>query len=219
MDMEKHLCALFDLDGVIVDTAKYHFLAWKKIAKNIGCDLTHQDNEKLKGVSRSDSLRIILNIANITITPEDFEYYLIQKNNDYLVLIQSISPSDILPGISEALSFLKERGLKIGLGSASKNAKIILDKLQLTNYFEAIIDGNLVENGKPDPEVFLKGSTALKVSPERCIVFEDAVAGISAAKAAGMTSIALGDKKTFSNADFCYPDFVSLNKKILSTLF
>ena len=144
MNKKKHLCALFDLDGVIVDTAKYHFLAWKKIAKNIGYDLTHEDNEKLKGVSRQDSLNIILDLANVTIDLEVFNHFLIQKNDDYLLLIQSISPNDILPGIFKALTFLKDREIKIGLGSASKNAKIILQKLQLMDYFEVIIDGNIV---------------------------------------------------------------------------
>ena len=219
MNKKKHLCALFDLDGVIVDTAKYHFLAWKKIAKNIGYDLTHKDNEQLKGISRQDSLNIILDLANVTINLEVFNHYLIQKNNDYLILIQSISPNDILPGILEALTFLKERGIKIGLGSASKNAKIILQKLQLMDYFEVIIDGNMVIKGKPDPEVFLKGSTALNVPNDRCIVFEDAFAGIIAAKKAGMTAIALGDKKFFSNADFCFSNFTLLNIKVLSNLF
>jgi beta-phosphoglucomutase len=219
MNKKKHLCALFDLDGVIVDTAKFHFLAWKKIAKNIGYELTHEDNEHLKGVSRQDSLNIILDLANVTINLEVFNHYLIQKNNDYLILIQSISPNDILPGILEALTFLKERGIKIGLGSASKNAKIILQKLQLMDYFEVIIDGNIVIKGKPDPEVFLKGSTALNVPNDRCIVFEDAFAGIIAAKKAGMTAIALGDKKFFSNADFCFSNFTQLNIKVLSNLF
>ena len=219
MNKKKHLCALFDLDGVIVDTAKYHFLAWKKIAKNIGYDLTHEDNEQLKGVSRQDSLNIILDLANVTIDLEVFNHFLIQKNDDYLLLIQSISPNDILPGIFEALTFLKDREIKIGLGSASKNAKIILQKLQLMDYFEVIIDGNIVIKGKPDPEVFLKGCNALNVPNDRCIVFEDAFAGIIAAKKAGMTAIALGDEKFFSNADFCYSDFTQLNVKVLSNLF
>ena len=215
MNKKKHLCALFDLDGVIVDTAKFHFLAWKKIAKNIGYELTHEDNEQLKGVSRQDSLNIILDLANVTINLEVFNHYLIQKNNDYLILIQSISPNDILPGILEALTFLKERGIKIGLGSASKNAKIILQKLQLMDYFEVIIDGNTVIKGKPDPEVFLKGCSALNVPKDRCIVFEDAFAGILAAKEAGMTAVALGDKNFFSNADFCFSYFKQLKIKVL----
>jgi len=219
MNKKKHLCALFDLDGVIVDTAKFHFLAWKKIAKNIGYELTHEDNEHLKGVSRQDSLNIILDLANVTIDLEVFNHYLLQKNNDYLLLIQSLSPNDILPGISEALTFLKERRIKIGLGSASRNAKIILQKLQLMDYFEVIIDGNIVIKGKPDPEVFLKGCSALNIPKDRCIVFEDAFAGILAAKEAGMTAVALGDKKFFSNADFCFSDFTQLNIKVLSNLF
>ena len=170
-------------------------------------------------MSRQDSLNIILDLANVTIDLEVFNHFLIQKNDDYLLLIQSISPNDILPGIFEALTFLKDREIKIGLGSSSKNAKIILQKLQLMDYFEVIIDGNIVIKGKPDPEVFLKGCNALNVPNDRCIVFEDAFAGIIAAKKAGMTAIALGDEKFFSNADFCYSDFTQLNVKVLSIFF
>ena len=218
MNKKKHLCALFDLDGVIVDTAKFHFLAWKKIAKNIGYELTHEDNEQLKGVSRQDSLNIILDLANITIDLEVFNHYLIQKNNDYLLLIQSISPNDILPGISEALIFLKERGIKIGLGSASKNAKIILQKLQLMDYFEVIIDGNIVIKGKPDPEVFLKGCSALNVPKDRCIVFEDAVAGVEAANAAKMISIGIGDEKVLFEAQLNFNDFTEISNDFIKDL-
>ena len=205
--MEKHQCALFDLDGVVVNTAQYHYLAWKNIAHLVGYDLTFQDNEQLKGVSRPDSLRVILKMAQTSISQDEFDRFLIQKNEDYLVLVQALKTTDILPGISDGLVFLKDKGIKIGLGSASKNALLILEKLNLTSYFDVIIDGNQVKKGKPHPEVFLKGSTALNVKPKACVVFEDASAGIEAAKAAGMTAIALGEPNEFKGADFCFPHF------------
>ena len=169
--MKKHDCALFDLDGVIVDTAKFHFLAWKKIASIFNYDLTSNDNEQLKGVSRSDSLQIILKMANTVIEPSKFEKYLAQKNLDYLDFIQDLGPKDILPGIFETLIFLNKRKVKIGLGSASKNAEVILNKLGLTSFFEIVIDGNKLNKSKPHPEVFLRGSSALGVAPEKCWFF------------------------------------------------
>jgi len=217
--LNKHSCALFDLDGVIVDTAQYHFLAWKKIAAQCGYELTVQDNEQLKGVSRPDSLNRILEMAGTSLNETTFESYLQQKNTNYLELIQGVTPDDILPGVQAALNFLKVNKVKIGLGSASKNALIILEKLQITSFFEAIIDGNSVQHGKPQPEVFLKGSNALGVAAEACVVFEDSQAGIDAAKAAGMTAVALGDAELFENKDYCYPDFEALDEVVLQTLF
>jgi beta-phosphoglucomutase len=217
--LKKHRCALFDLDGVIVDTAKYHFLAWKKIAAQCGYELTLQDNEQLKGVSRPDSLNRILEMAGTRLDETTFESYLHQKNKDYLQLIQEVTPEDILPGVQAALNFLKLNKVKIGLGSASKNALIILEKLQITSFFEVIIDGNSVQQGKPHPEVFLKGSNALGEAAEACVVFEDSQAGIDAAKAGGMTAVALGDAKLFKNKDYCYSDFEALDKVVLQTLF
>ena len=217
--MEKHQCALFDLDGVVVNTAQYHYLAWKNIAHLVGYDLTFQDNEQLKGVSRPDSLRVILKMAQTSISQDEFDRFLIQKNEDYLVLVQALKTTDILPGISEGLVFLKDKGIKIGLGSASKNALLILEKLNLTSYFDVIIDGNQVKKGKPHPEVFLKGSTALNVKPKACVVFEDASAGIEAAKAARMTAIALGEPNEFKGADFCFSHFNAIGISTLEKLF
>ena len=217
--LKKHRCALFDLDGVIVDTAKCHFLAWKKIAAQCGYELTLPDNEQLKGVSRPDSLNRILEMAGTRLDETTFESYLHQKNKDYLQLIQEVTPEDILPGVQAALNFLKVNKVKIGLGSASKNALIILEKLQITSFFEVIIDGNSVQQGKPHPEVFLKGSNALGEAAEACVVFEDSQAGIDAAKAGGMTAVALGDKKLFKNMDYCYPNFEALDEAVLQTLF
>ena len=137
---KKHLCALFDLDGVIVDTAKYHYLAWKKIAAEFDYELTEADNEQLKGVSRSDSLNRILEMAGKSLDEDSFNQFLHQKNKDYLIFIQEVKKDNILPGVKHALDFLKENKIKIGLGSASKNAQIILEKLEITSYFETVVD-------------------------------------------------------------------------------
>jgi len=217
--MKKHLCALFDLDGVIVDTAKYHFLAWKSIASKIGYDLTNKDNEQLKGIGRADSLRQICKWAGVTLDPAKFNQFLIEKNEVYLSFIQNLGPSEMLPGIYDGLLLLTKKGVKIGLGSASKNANYILEKLELSPFFQVIIDGNQVEKGKPNPEVFLKGAAALNVAPNACVVFEDSAAGILAAKAAEMTAVALGQPNAFTGFDYCYPDFLPLSKKGIQQLF
>jgi len=217
--MKTHTSALFDLDGVIVDTAKYHFLAWKKIASNFGYELSKENNEKLKGVSRPKCLKIILELSNFDLNENSFSYYLNKKNEIYLEYIKNINSENLLPGISEALNYLKEKNIKIGIGSASKNAIFILEKLKLVQFFDVIIDGNQIVNSKPDPEVFLKGSKALGVLPETCVVFEDSDSGIQAAKAAKMTAIAIGTPEKFSNYDFCFTNFLKIVKSDLDNLF
>lgn len=209
---------IFDLDGVIVDTAKYHFLAWKKIANNLGIDFTHQHNELLKGVSRVRSLEIILELGNIQISEDNFEEILIQKNEDYLKYIDKMDASEILEGVLEKLNFIKNQGSKIVLGSASKNARPILEKTNLLHFFDAIIDGNDVSKAKPNPEVFLIGAAKTNSSPENCIVFEDSVAGIEAANRAGMTSIGIGDKAVLNHAKYVFKDFTEISNEFLSTL-
>ena len=215
----KHKLALFDLDGVIVDTAKYHFISWRKIAKCFNYELKTEDNQKLKGLSRADSLNQILNLANITLDPSSFKIHLEKKNQDYLNYVREITVDDILPGIIEALDFLNKRRIKIALGSASKNARLILDQLGITSFFKIVVDGNQVKKSKPHPEVFLKASEETGITPKKCIVFEDSQAGIIAAKAAGMTAVAIGDKNDFANYDFCYPNFSSINTTELEMLF
>ncbi len=217
--MKIHTCALFDLDGVIVDTAKYHFLAWKKIASNFGYELSKENNEKLKGVSRTECLNIILELSNFDLNENSLNYYLKKKNEIYLDYIKNINSKNILPGISKALNYLKEKNIKIGIGSASKNARFILEKLKLVPFFDVIIDGNQIVNSKPDPEVFLKGSKALGVLPENCVVFEDSDSGIRAAKAAKMTAIAIGTQEKFSNYDFCFINFLKIVESDLDKLF
>ena len=158
-------------------------------------------------------------MAQTTLDDSNIKRYLIQKNEDYLKYIKDINPQDILPGIFETLTILKEKKVKIGLGSASKNASIILDRLELTSFFDVIIDGNQVDKSKPHPEVFLRGSEALGVNPLQCVVFEDSSSGILAAKAAGMTAVAIGAYETFTKQDYCYPNFLPLVQRGLGELF
>lgn len=209
---------IFDLDGVIVDTAKYHFLAWKDLADHLGIDFTKKDNELLKGVSRIRSLEIILELGNTSIPKEEFERYLQEKNEDYLSYIRKMDESEILPGVMDCLQFLKEKEKKIVLGSASKNAKTILERVHLLEYFDEIVDGNAVTKAKPDPEVFLLGAQRTDSKPEECVVFEDAVAGIEAANAANMISIGIGSKEVLSEADYVFSGFTDFSKDFLINL-
>ena len=209
---------IFDLDGVIVDTAKYHFLAWQRLASQLGIDFTPEHNEQLKGVSRVRSLDIILELGNITASQEDKNKWLIQKNTEYLSYIDELDESEILPGVSSVLNYLKEYQQNIVLGSASKNARPILEKTGIIHYFDAIVDGNDVTNAKPDPEVFLQGAKKMNASPTNCIVFEDSVAGIQAANIAQMTSIGIGEKEVLHEAKFIFPNFTFIDTTFLDNL-
>lgn len=209
---------IFDLDGVIVDTAKYHYLAWKKLADSLGITFTHEDNELLKGVSRVRSLEIILGLGNVSASEEDKNRWLHQKNVDYLAYIEKMDENEILPDVVRVLDFLKDYGQKIVLGSASKNAKPILEKAKIINYFDAIVDGNDVTNAKPDPEVFLQGAKNADLPNEACIVFEDSLAGIQAANLANMISIGIGDASVLNEADFCFKDFTKMSNEFLLDL-
>jgi len=209
---------IFDLDGVIVDTAKYHFKAWKKLANGLGIDFTKSQNELLKGVSRAASLEKIVSWGNKTITPEEFKALMRKKNDDYLGYIEKMDADEILVDVPRVLNYLKDKEQGIALGSASKNAKLILEKVGLYHYFQVLVDGNEVEKGKPHPEVFLKGAAGLNLAPEACIVFEDSVAGIQAAKAASMYAIGIGDENVLSEADVVFPDFTKLTPAFLHQL-
>jgi len=187
---------LFDLDGVIVDTAVFHFQAWRRLAQKLGGDFTEEQNEQLKGVSRVDSLKKIIEWTGATVSEEEFQTLMVEKNEWYLELVQGLGPQDALPGALDFLQTAYDQGLKIALGSASKNAPMILEKLGITPLFTAIIDGNNVVNGKPHPEVFLKGAEALGLEPSECVVFEDSIAGVQAAKTGGMSSVGIGDAET-----------------------
>ncbi len=211
-------CFIFDLDGVIVDTAKYHYLAWQKIANQLGIEFTPEHNEQLKGVSRVRSLDIILALGNIEAKQEDKNTWLIQKNEDYLSYLVDMNEDEILPGVLPVLQFLKENNQKIVLGSASKNAKPILEKANIMSFFDAIVDGNDVTNAKPDPEVFLQGAKKVNFPPEKSIVFEDSVAGIQAANIGGMTSVGIGDDSILGEADFVFPDFTHIDLNFIENL-
>jgi beta-phosphoglucomutase len=209
---------IFDLDGVIVDTARYHFLAWEKIAKEIGIEFTHEHNELLKGVSRVRSLDIILELGKVEASQKQKNQWLIQKNEDYLTYLVDIDQSEILPGVMSVLEFLKSKNQPIALGSASKNARPILEKTGIISYFDLIIDGNDVTNAKPDPEVFLQAALKLGVSNENSIVFEDSVAGIQAANIATMTSIGIGDEAILNEAKHNFKDFTFIDEAFLNSL-
>jgi beta-phosphoglucomutase len=193
--------AIFDLDGVLVDTAKYHYLAWKRLAKELGFDFTELDNERLKGVSRLRSLEILLEVGKITMNEAQKENAATRKNTWYVEYLLTIDETALLPGAKNFLLRLKNNGIRIALGSASKNAPLILGRLNIADLFDAVIDGNAVSKAKPDPEVFLKGAAALGLAPEQCVVFEDALAGIEAAKNGGMKVIGVGKPELLPGAD------------------
>ena len=209
---------IFDLDGVIVDTAKYHFLAWKKIADQLDIHFTAANNELLKGVSRVKSLDIILQLGKKDASQEDKDKWLFQKNEDYLSQLVAIDSSEILPGVLKVIQFLKSNHVPIALGSASKNARPILEKTGILHYFDVIVDGNDVSNAKPDPEVFLIAAQLLDVKPENAIVFEDSVAGIQAANTATMTSIGIGEATTLYEAKHIFKDFTEIEISFIESL-
>lgn len=202
---------IFDLDGVLVDTTKYHFLSWKRLADEIGIDFTLEDNERLKGVSRMRSLEIILEIGGVTFD-QDVKADLAEKKNAwYREYIEKLDETELLNGSEDFLQTLKANGIKIALGSASKNAMLILTKLNILHYFDAVIDGTKVKNAKPDPEVFLLGAEAVRVNPEDCVVFEDAEAGIQAAKRAGMRVVGVGMSPALKDSDMQVVDLSEMS--------
>ncbi|NVM62407.1 beta-phosphoglucomutase [Mucilaginibacter sp. SG538B] len=192
---------IFDLDGVIVDTAVYHYKAWKRLANSLGFDFTEHQNEQLKGVSRVRSLQLILGWGGVTKTEAEQEQLATQKNTWYMEMVNQMKPEEILPGAKEFLTTCRAVGLKTALGSASKNSMTILEKIGITDMFDAVIDGNKVSKAKPDPEVFLAGAQALSVQPEECVVFEDAIAGVEAAIAGDMKVVGIGSPDVLKGAN------------------
>ncbi|WP_062289532.1 beta-phosphoglucomutase [Demequina phytophila] len=197
--------ALFDLDGVIVDTAVHHFAAWRRTAEELGFTLADEDDERLKGVGRMDALRIVLEIGGVEVDDATAARLAEQKNARYVDAIGGISPADMLPGAQALLEDLRSRGVPTGLGSASRNAPLILDRLGIADLFDAVIDGSTVTEAKPHPRVFLAGAEALGVAPAACVVFEDAIAGVQAANAAGMTAVGIGDPAVLTAAAAVIP--------------
>jgi beta-phosphoglucomutase len=202
--------AIFDLDGVIVDTAKYHYLAWRRLAAEYGFDFTEADNERLKGVSRTRSLEILLEIGGLTVDEKTKSQMAAQKNEWYVEYIRQMGTSEILPGVTEYLQGIRARGIKTALGSASKNVPLILERLAISGLFDVIVDGNTVTKAKPDPEVFLRAAAELRVLPASCVVFEDAEAGIEAAYRAGMGTVGIGSPLLLKEADIVLPGLFEL---------
>lgn len=209
---------IFDLDGVIVDTARYHFLAWRRLANSVGVDFTEDQNEQLKGVSRVKSLEKILTWGNIELPDNTFKELMAKKNNDYMEYVHQMNESEILPDVVKILDHLTSINQPIALGSASQNARTILKKVNLYHSFDAIVDGTNVTKAKPDPEVFLRAASLLNMPPEKCIVFEDSVSGIRAANTANMTSIGIGDKEVLHEADYVFNDFTEISANFLNNL-
>lgn len=203
----KYKALIFDLDGVLVDTAKYHYLAWKALADELGIPFSETENERFKGVSRNRCMEILLELGGRTMSEEEQAACCDRKNRMYVSYIEKMDACEILPGAKEFLQAGRAQGYRIALGSASKNTALILERLGLTDCFDAVVDGTKVTRAKPDPAVFLHGAAALGVSPRDCIVFEDAVAGIQAAHAGGMAAVGIGSREALPEADLNLPGF------------
>ncbi|MFX3622687.1 MAG: beta-phosphoglucomutase [Ectobacillus sp.] len=201
---KKAMAFIFDLDGVITDSAEHHYLAWKQLGEELGIPFDREFNEQLKGVSRMDSLERILTLGNRQndFTPEEKEELATKKNDHYKELIKTITGKDVLPGIMALLEEIRKNGLKIALASASKNAFVVIDRLGVGEYFDHIVDAAAVEKGKPNPEIFLKAADALGVPYENCIGVEDAEAGVEAIKGAGMFAVGVGTPEAMAKADY-----------------
>lgn len=192
---------IFDLDGVIVDTAHYHFVAWQRLARELGIDFTEKDNERLKGVSRMRSLEIILEIGNRQMSESEKERLATRKNAWFVEYIQNVKPDEIFPGVKEMIQTCKAAGFRVALASSSKNARTVLRNLEVEDLFEGFVDGNMITHSKPNPEIFLKAAAQLGVEPQHCVVFEDAEAGVEAALAAGMKCVGVGSPENVGKAN------------------
>lgn len=201
---------LFDMDGVIVDTARFHFKAWHRLADSLGIQFTEEDNEQLKGVSRVDSLEKILSWGNLHLNNTKKIELMDLKNKWYLEYVEEVNPSDMLPGVFDFLQELKAAGIKIGLGSSSKNSVLILEKLGIYELFDTIMDGNKIHMSKPHPEVFERGAAELELNPQHIVVFEDAISGVDAAIAGGFYCIGIGDPSILSKAHAVIPNMKAM---------
>jgi beta-phosphoglucomutase len=208
---------IFDLDGVIVDTAHYHFLAWRRLAKELGIDLSEKENEKLKGVSRMQSLQIILDMGKIAISKEKKESLSDRKNEWFREYIEAMKPNEIFPGVKELIALLRKKGIRIALASSSKNAPRVVELLGIQKLFDVLVDGSMIIDTKPDPEIFMLTAQKLNIAPKDCVVFEDAEAGVEAAIRAGMKCVGVGsenlskaNKVVKKTADFKVEDLNTL---------
>jgi beta-phosphoglucomutase len=209
---------IFDLDGVLVDTARYHFLAWKKMANELGIDLSEKENERLKGVGRIESLSIILSLGDISLSDQEKSNMAARKNKWFVEHIMAMKKEEIFPGALELFKELRKHYVKIGLASSSKNARTVLDKLEITGEFEAVVDGNMIENSKPHPEIFLQAAGLLNTRPADCVVVEDAEAGVEAARRAGMKCVGIGNPNRLTKADLVCQAIGELNYETLNNL-
>lgn len=208
-------CFIFDLDGVLVDTAKYHYQAWRKLAQHLGFDLSPETNELLKGVSRMKSLEIILKTGGLTATTKEMEVMAAQKNAWYLEFITRMQPSEVLPNVKTFVRKCRIKALKTVIGSASKNTPTILERTELAPLFDAVIDGNVTSVAKPDPEVFLKAAGAVGVPPSACVVFEDSASGVEAARRAGMYVVGIGSPQALKDADLVISGFTGITPTMI----
>ena len=199
--MSKIKACIFDLDGVIVDTAVYHYKAWRKLANQLGFDFKEEQNEELKGISRIESLKIILNWGRVSKSEAEMDELATLKNTWYVDMITKMTPDEILPGAKEFLELVRSKKYLTALGSASKNSETILNQIGIIDLFDALVDGNKVTKSKPNPEVFLVGAKELNVKPEECVVFEDAIAGVQAAKHGNMKTVGIGKADVLKEAD------------------
>ncbi len=209
---------IFDLDGVIVDTAKYHFQCWQRIAEKAGVSFTIEENEQLKGVGRVQSLEWILSRSKKKYTQKQKDIWLIEKNEEYVSLISNMTRDELLPDVLKVMELIRDRGHKMALGSASRNAKLILEILRLTSSFDVIVDGKSVTKTKPDPEGFLLASELMRIDPTNCVVFEDAIAGVQAANTAKMLSIGIGDSAYLGAANHVFGGFNEMSDSFLDEL-
>lgn len=220
----RYQAILFDLDGVLVDTARLHFEAWREIAGSLGIQFDIHDNEALKGVGRRDSLELILEMGfrtqgdAIILTEEEFIYWMALKNQRYLEQVKTLTPEDVLPGVLEFINHLQVSEIKVAVVSSSKNAVQVLEQIGLAEHFTVVIDGNMTTRSKPDPQGALLAARRLGIAPEYSVLIEDAISGIEAAKRAGMGSVGVGDAKILISADLVIKDFVSDWKKLMQYL-
>ncbi len=209
---------IFDLDGVIVDSATYHFLAWQRLAKELNIPFTIEDNERLKGVSRMDSLNIILELGKLSLDDKAKEALAAKKNVWFVEYINTMKPEEIYPGVKDLLIRIKNAGLMTALASSSKNAKTVIKLIEIEKLFDAIVDGTMIVNSKPDPEIFLMAASLLKIPPAECVVFEDAEAGVEAGIRGGMKTVGIGSPKQLGKANLVIPRTGDFNLEQLKTL-
>lgn len=209
--MMRTTACIFDLDGVIVDTARYHYMAWKRLTDQLGIDFNEEDNERLKGVSRMASLEIILGIGGVKLNENKKLEYATLKNKWYVDYITKMTPAEILPGCTDFIKELREAGISIAIGSASKNTPLILETVGIADLFDAVADGNNIRKAKPDPEVFLKAAELVSADPHSCVVFEDAVAGVEAALNAGMMCVGIGSPQILRKAHYVVKGLHEMN--------